>query len=126
MRIAVALILLVHGIAHVVGFLGAWRLAESVPYRTTLFGGRVDVGDVGIRIAGVFWLLIALAFAVAGVVAWARVPWWTSYAITLLPISLAMCVAGWPEAKLGIVVNGALIAILVVGSRAGWFAAGNG
>jgi hypothetical protein len=37
-----------------------------VPYKTTIFGGGVDVGDTGIKIVGILWLLTALAFTGAG------------------------------------------------------------
>ena len=50
MRIVVALILLVHGAAHLVGFVGAWRLVKTVPYPHTLFGTLVDLGDAGVEL----------------------------------------------------------------------------
>jgi hypothetical protein len=126
MRIALALVLLVHGFAHLVGFLGAWRLTAKVPYRTTLLAGRLDIGDAGIKVVGVLWLLAAIALAATGLAALARLSSWPAYAQALSVFSLGMCVAGWPEAKFGVAVNVILIAILVVGSRAGWFTASGG
>jgi hypothetical protein len=38
-----------------------------VPYRTTLLAGSIDVGVVGIRVVGVAWLLVAVAFAALAV-----------------------------------------------------------
>ena len=49
MRIAVAIFLALHGFAHFAGFAGSFGLAESMPYRTTVLGGMVDLGDVGVR-----------------------------------------------------------------------------
>jgi hypothetical protein len=42
MRFALTLILIVHGIAHRIGFLVPWRIAklEEAPYKTTLLNGR--------------------------------------------------------------------------------------
>lgn len=126
MRIAVALFFFVHGFAHLVGFVGPWRLSEKVPYKTTLFADTLDVGDAGIKVVGVLWLLLAIAFGIAGGVAWARLSWWPSYSLVVSLVSLLMCSAGWPEARIGAAVNGVLIMFLVIGARAGWFAAAAG
>ena len=69
MHIIFGIFLIAHGVAHLVGFVTYWKIAsfEEMPYKTTLLADRVDVGDVGIRIVGVLWLLIGLAFAVLGV-----------------------------------------------------------
>ena len=69
MRIALAVFLALHGFAHFVGFAGSFGLAESIPYRTTVLGGTVDLGDTGIRAFGVLWLLAAGTFLVASAAA---------------------------------------------------------
>ena len=45
MRYLLAVLLLVHGVAHLPGFLVAFRLASfpELPYRTTFFGTLEDV-----------------------------------------------------------------------------------
>ena len=55
----------IHGIAHVVGFVVPWRIVTSIeqPYRTTVLQGRIDLGDLGIRLYGLGWLTIAVSFA---------------------------------------------------------------
>ncbi|MCC6998181.1 MAG: hypothetical protein IT370_26435 [Deltaproteobacteria bacterium] len=122
MRIPIALLLFAHGIAHVVGFLAAFRLGKApIPYKTTIFAGHVDVGDGGVRALGVLWLAAAVAFAAAAVAALARAPWWPSAALGLAIGSLGMCMVGWPDARIGLAVNAALIALMIVGARAGWF-----
>ena len=126
MRIALAFLLFAHGFAHVVGFAGAWRLSGQVPYRTTLFDGWVDAGDRGIRIMGVLWLLAALAFGVAAVATVTPLAWWPSYVLAVSAISLVMCLAGWPDARIGAVVNVGLISLLLIGSRAAWLATSPG
>ena len=67
MRFVLAFFLLAHGVAHLVGFVSSWKLATlaELPYKTTVFSGRIDVGDAGIRVLGVLWLLTALAFLIA-------------------------------------------------------------
>ena len=107
MRYALALLFVAHGIAHLSGFLTSWRLAslEGLAYKTTVLAGRVDVGEVGIRIIGVFWLLAALGFVVAGIGTTLALPWWGTLTAVVASFSLVLSVLEWPEAKIGVAVN---------------------
>jgi hypothetical protein len=69
MRFVLAFFLLAHGAAHLAGFVSSWKLATlaELPNKTTVLSGRVDVGDAGIRVMGVLWLLATLAFLVAAI-----------------------------------------------------------
>lgn len=110
-RIAFAVFLVLHGIAHGVGFAGAWQLGEfrDAPLDTTLLGGRVDVGVVGVRTMGVLWLLTAIAFVGAGISVWRGSEWWPSFTAGVAVFSLAMSVLGWPDARIGVAVNLAIL-----------------
>jgi hypothetical protein len=121
MRIVAALVLLVHGVANLVGFVVPWRLATlpEVPYRSTILGGRLEVGDTGVRALGVLWLVAALAFAAAAAGVLLHASWWRPLSMAVAVVSLALCVTGWPDAKIGIPVNVAIIAVLVIATRAG-------
>jgi hypothetical protein len=120
MRVALAVFLLVHGFAHLVGFLGTWRLSAQVPYKTTILGGRLDLGDRGIRVMGLLWLLAALAFGVAAAATIAHPGWWLSFALLVSLGSLLMCLTAWPEAKIGAGIDALLIPLLAFGATAGW------
>ncbi|MFO7587655.1 MAG: hypothetical protein R6X22_06235 [Gemmatimonadota bacterium] len=65
MRTALAACPPLHGIAHVPGILVSRRILapRDLPCHTRLPSGRSEVGDVGIRPAGVFRLPVALAAA---------------------------------------------------------------
>jgi len=69
MRVVLAAFVLVHGIAHLPGFVVPWRLAalSELPYKTTLLNGTLDVGEGGIRIVGLLWLFAGLGCAAAAV-----------------------------------------------------------
>ncbi len=121
MMIVFALVLLFHGIAHMVGFVGSWQLASNVPYKTTILAGNVDVGDTGVRALGVIWLALAVAFAVTAVAAFARFSWWPAAALLLSTISLLMCVVEWPQAQAGAALNMGLIIMMFSAMRFGWF-----
>jgi hypothetical protein len=114
MKIVLGVLLLAHGVAHLVGFLVPWRLFEAadLPYGTTIFAGRVDLGPTGIRLLGLVWLVVALAFAVSAVAVWTATPRALSALLPLVLASLALCAAGWPAAKIGVPVNLGLLALL--------------
>jgi hypothetical protein len=110
MRIAVAVLMLVHAVAHLPGFLVSWQLATfaELPYKTTLLAGRLPVGDRGMQVVGVVWLLLALGFAASSLGALARLPWWTVVASVATTVSFVLCVLAWPDTRFGVAVNVAL------------------
>jgi hypothetical protein len=68
MHIAIGITFMGHAIAHLVGFLVPWKVLEleEIPYKTTLLAGRIDVADNGIRVVGILWLFVAIAFTASG------------------------------------------------------------
>jgi hypothetical protein len=123
MRVLLAALLIGHGVAHVVGFAVPWRLVTSaeVPYRTTVAGGLVDVGPAGVRLIGILWLLVAVAFVSVGAGVMQRATWWFREALAILMVSFVLCLLGWPESRPGIVANVLILALLVAGSLLGWY-----
>lgn len=113
MRIALAILMALHGIAHTPGFATSWKLAPAggVPYKTTVFGGRLDLGDSGIRAVGILWLVVALAFLVGAVATVVDTPWWRSVALVTALASLALSLLELPLARIGVFIN---LFILVV------------
>ena len=123
MRIGLSILFLLHGIAHLPGFLASWRLmeVENVPYGTSIVGGAVDVGDTGIRVVGVLWLLVALACVVAGVAGLRGTPGWPTLALSAVTFSSLLCIIGWPAARIGLALDVVLLAVLFFGVWHGWF-----
>ena len=121
MRTALAFVLIAHALAHLPGLLVPWRIATlaGMPYKTTVLDGTVDLGDVGIRVVGILWLVaaIAIAFGAAGMLAGAS--WGSSVALLAASFSALLCIAGWPEARLGVLVNAGII-VLLFASRRAW------
>lgn len=122
MRIVLAVVMALHGIAHMVGFAGAWQLAASteIPYKTTVLGGHVDLGDAGIRAVGVLWAIAALAFVTVAGGAALEKEWWPNAAIFVAAGSLALTLLELPQAKIGLVLNAVLIAVLLLMQRYHW------
>lgn len=118
-RTGFALFLIAHGIAHFVGFGHAWRMLspDPFPYRTTLAGARLDVGDAGMRVLGVLWLVVGASFIAVSGAALLRVNWWMAAAAVVAFASLILCVLEWPEASVGLALNAAIVGMLFV---VGW------
>jgi len=127
MKFILAFLLGAHGIAHIVGFVASWRLATlpEAPYKTTLLAHSIDVGDAGVRLVGVLWLAAAVAFVVVGWAVAADANWALRATTVTALASLALCLVGWPEARVGLFVNAGLLLLLVIASRVslGLFAA---
>lgn len=119
MRFVLAFFLVAHGVAHLVGVVSSWKLVAlaEVPYRTTVFAGRVDLGDAGIRVVGVLWLLAALAFVVAAIAVATQAAWAPHLTLAAASASLLLCTATWPETRIGVAVNVLVLLWLVVGAR---------
>jgi hypothetical protein len=122
MRIAFAALLFVHGFAHLPGFLVNWQITEvkDLPYKTTILSGSVDLGGTGIRILGVFWLLAAIAFAASGIGVLGRLAMWNPLTLAVLSASLLLSLICWPDSRLGVVINVAIGAFLLLNSRFDW------
>lgn len=121
MRTALAVVMLVHGIAHLPGFLTAWRIAElaDLPYQTSLLFGRMDVGDVGIRAIGMLWLLAALGFWFAAVGALLGRDWWPAAALVTIVASLPLTLLQLPATAIGVAANVAIAAAVLAAPRLG-------
>ncbi|MCJ7535665.1 MAG: hypothetical protein WA997_10245 [Anaerolineales bacterium] len=122
MNILLGLLLIAHGVAHLVGFVTYWQIAsfEEMPYKTTLLAGALDIGDRGIRVVGILWLLTGLAFAVAGAGVLTSQPWWLPLTLSISIFSLLMCILGWPDSRFGVLVNIIILLFLFLGNNFGW------
>lgn len=121
MRYALALLMALHSLAHVVSFVEAWRLIpEGFPYKTTVLAGRLDLGHTGIRVLGLIWLVVAVGFVGAAVGAIMIAEWWAPMALATSAVSLLLTASEWPEARVGIYIDVVLVGSLIVGSWYSW------
>jgi hypothetical protein len=119
MRFLLALLMALHGLAHGVGFVVTWRLTDfqDMPHDTTLLSGTVDVGETGIRVVGVLWLIVGLAFVAAAAGAVVNAPWWPTMTVVTAVSSLPLSIAAWPESRIGVAVNLLLLVLIGFGVR---------
>ena len=111
--------LALHGLAHLVGTSASFDRAaagDSAEY----LGGAWTLSDPALlRLAGLIWALVAVAFLYAGAVAWLRRPGWPRLLAVVSAVSLVLCLLALWAAVVGVVID---VALLAVAARAGGFA----
>lgn len=117
MRLAAALFLTLHGIAHLVGFRAAFWPAPGLPVRSSLFSGVLGVGYFGTRALGVIWLLLALGYLLSTFLFLRRSPSWSAATLGVTCTSIIMCVLFWPEARIGLAIDVVLFIVVLALSR---------
>jgi hypothetical protein len=126
--IVLALLLLAHGFAHLVGFVGPWKIGApdpKRPYTTTLLAGRLDGGDTGSRVVGILWLGGAAAFGVLALAVLTSAFWWQPAAVWIASYSLVLAILGLPGSWAGIGVNAVLLADVLFADRLAMLLAGS-
>lgn len=108
-RIALGLIVIAHGVAHLVGVGGLWGVAPpegSQPLPDPALPW-LNSGPVG-KAMGLIWLLACLAFVAVGVLLMLGRPVLTPLVIVSV-VSLVLSLTAWPSAVIGVVFNAALL-----------------
>jgi hypothetical protein len=116
---AATVVVLLHGLIHLMGFVAYWQIAElqNLPYKTTLLKGQLEVGKTGIRVFGVLWLVATVGFVAAAIGLVADQGWWRTVMLGSALFSLMIAVLDWNVAILGAIVDAVILAVLVVGPR---------
>jgi hypothetical protein len=107
-----AILLALHGLIHLIGFVVPWRIAtlEGLVYRTTAFSGGLVLGDAGVRVIGLIWLGLTFGFLAAGYGVRRGKTWAVGLTGALAAASLMVCVVGLPETVAGVVIDAAILA----------------
>lgn len=119
MRLVASLLLLFHGIAHLVGFRAAFWPVAGLPVRGNLLGGVPGVGHFGTRLLGLIWLALALGYALSAVLFLMQKPSWSAVTLGVTCASAIMCILFWPDARIGLGIDVALLIVTLALSRAG-------
>ncbi len=116
-----SIVLVLHGLVHLMGAVAYMKLAEikQLPYKTTVLGGRWDLGLRGTTVYGALWAVAAIGFIVAALAllaSWiAGWNWWQPVLLGVTLISLVLTSLDWDVAYSGVIVNIAILAILLLG-----------
>lgn len=102
-RISGSLILIIHGLIHLMGSSVYLKLAEieGLLYKTNLLNGFWEVGSRGIAVFGILWIPAAVGFVVVGLVWLIRktlpkrwIAWITLFSLVLTGLDFSAAYAG--------------------------------
>lgn len=107
MTILAAVVLVAHGLIHLMGTVVYLRLGEitGFAYKTTLLGGRWDLGAAGIGVFGALWAVAAIGFIVATIGLLTGSSWWQPVLIAVTIFSLILTALDSSLAFAGIALN---------------------
>lgn len=120
MYIALAALIALHGMAHMVGFAAPFGYMKNPPPMDSLFVNRLALSSGGMKVLGIFWFAAAVVFVVAAVGLVRRTAWWAPVTLVACLLSIALSVAFLPYAKIGLLVDLLLIAFLYVNRTQAW------
>ena len=124
MLIIASIVLFLHGLIHLMGTVAYMRLAviQQLPYKTTVLGGRWDLGASGTAVYGALWAVAAIGFIVAAAALLIGWQWWQPVLVGVMLLSLALTALDWDVAFAGVILNIAILALLWLGPRlTSWF-----
>ena len=112
-----SVILFLHGLIHLMGAAAYLKLTEieQLPYKTTVLGGRWDLGSSGTAIFGILWAVAAIGFVLTAIALFGNWDWWRAILIGVTLFSLVLTSLDWGVAFAGVVVNIAILLILFLG-----------
>ncbi|WP_336000226.1 hypothetical protein [Halorientalis halophila] len=102
-----SIVLLGHGLVHFLGTAVYFERTDvaEFPYKTTLLGGAVNLGDAGMRVFGVLWAVTATGFVVAVGAVLTDWEYWPLLVGAIAVVSLTLTLLDYTVAYAGVVVN---------------------
>ena len=94
MRLALVILVGIHGIIHLFGFLRAYRIEE--------FGVMTQPIS---KVHGIFWLLTFVLFALTCILALLHSDYWWLFGFLALVVSQVLIIGYWSDAKFGTIAN---------------------
>ena len=111
-RSALCALFFLHGLVHVIGFIGPLDLVPSAPFELTWFGRKVVHASPLAWSVSALWLSTAFAYAVASIAVFTQATWWIPFTSVITLASLALCLTAVPASKVGVMVDGLILLIL--------------
>jgi hypothetical protein len=121
-RYIAAFIVFMHGLVHLLYFVSYWPLAEieDIPYKTTLFFDRWDVGSAGIRLFAFLNLVVTVGFVIAAIAFAVDTDWWRPLMAITAVVSLVLNILDFKMAYGGPIVNIIILVLIWFAPRLGW------
>jgi hypothetical protein len=117
----VALFFALHGLVHALGLTAAWQVgpAGTVSASPGLVPA-ISAGTPQAKFLGVLWLIALAGFIAASAGLMAHLVWWRPVAAAACVVSLLLSIAWWSDAKVGALIDVAILAGLVVTAWVAW------
>lgn len=113
-----AVIVLIHGLIHLMGFINQWNLKKITQFTgNTLF----PVSENLSKFFGILWLLAALFFIISAAGFLANKDWWTVVGLIAIIISQFLIVVYWKDARAGTIVNIIILTVTIISIAASAF-----
>ncbi|MBA3869288.1 MAG: ABC transporter permease [Anaerolineae bacterium] len=119
LSIAIVIILGIHGLIHLMGFVAYWPLKEmpQLAYKTVFLDGRLELGANRTRIYSVLWLLTAIGFVAAAIALIAGWGWGQPLLLAVTLLSLVITALDWTPAFRGAVIDPVILVLLLMGPQ---------
>ena len=118
MKYAITALFVIHGLIHVMGFAGAFRLAEfQGASRTPTDFVTADSGSPTLKVLGVVWIVALFAFLLAATLLLMDNPGWRPTAVAAVFISMVPIALWWQSAPMGAVANALVLAAVLVAPK---------
>jgi hypothetical protein len=103
MRFILLVIIIIHGLIHILGFIKAFELAEVNQLTHSIS-----------KPVGVFWLITTLLFIFTAVIYFFCKEWWWIACLVAVIISQILIILSWSDAKFGTIANVILLLVIIV------------
>jgi hypothetical protein len=111
LSISAVVIILIHGLIHLMGFLKAWNLAEINQLTgKTLF----PISESLNKLLGIVWLIVCLFFSAAAVLLLTHIGLWWIIASVGVALSQMLIVIYWKDAFAGTVANILIVVSMII------------
>ena len=112
--ILLAVLLGIHGLIHLMGFVAYWPLKEipELAYKTVFLNGHLDLGTDGTRLYGVFWLISAIGFVVAAFALFTGQPWAFPMLVVTTLLSVVITALDWNDAFRGTIIDVVVLTVI--------------
>ncbi|WP_407356389.1 hypothetical protein [Methanolobus sp. WCC5] len=109
-----AMIILLHGLIHLVGVITFWKIGLHEHYSTKVLGGALDIGYRGVYVLGFAWLVATVVYSIVAYGMFSNQDWWQTGLLAAATYSLFLTVLAWKDAIFGSLINLAILITLLV------------
>jgi hypothetical protein len=118
--IVIAIVLLGHGIGHVMGLLASWtNLPMGFTESPAIFSPQIHIQSPIGKTFGILYLITMVAFVGAGIGLFTEQSWWTTLAVAASVLSLIAIIPWWNTFTPGSKQAAVLVDLIVIAALLG-------